>query len=132
VLRRDKLWREDGKPNFIAQAKEEFLGQAGAELTDIQTSLFEEARQRRDASIVRNIDSLDGLAKYYSDDQRHPGWVEFGWAKPTGAELDEVVTKLKALKLTVRNTPMDGGPVTGVCPFTGRPAIERIYVARAY
>jgi prolyl-tRNA synthetase len=43
-----------------------------------------------------------------------------------------VVAQLKALKLTVRNTPMGGEPVSGSCIFTGRPAVERIYVARAY
>jgi prolyl-tRNA synthetase len=132
VLRRDKLWRGDGKPNFIAQAKEEFLAQAPAMLADIQTALFAEALARRDAAIVRDIDSLEGLAEFYADDQRYPGWVELGWAKPTGAELEEVVKKLKALKLTVRNTPMGGAPISGLCPFTGRPAVERIYVARAY
>ena len=33
---------------------------------------------------------------------------------------------------TIRNTPMNGDPVSGTCPFTGQPAVERIYVARAY
>ena len=40
--------------------------------------------------------------------------------------------KLKALKLTLRNIPMEGAPADGSCIFTGRPATERIYVARAY
>ena len=40
--------------------------------------------------------------------------------------------QLKALKLTIRNTPMDDAPVSGQCPFTGEPATQRIYVARAY
>ena len=63
---------------------------------------------------------------------RYPGWVELGWSKPSGAELDEVVARLKALKLTIRNTPMGGPVVSGNCIFTGNPAVERIYVARAY
>jgi prolyl-tRNA synthetase len=32
----------------------------------------------------------------------------------------------------MRNTPLDAEPVSGACVFTGRPAVERIYVARAY
>ncbi len=132
VLRRDRLWRADAKPNFLAQAKEEFLAGAAGELEDIQRSLFAEALARRDASIKRGIDSFDALAAFFGEDQRYPGWVELGWAKPTGAELDAVVAQLKALKLTVRNTPMGGEPVSGSCIFTGRPAVERIYVARAY
>jgi len=132
AIRRDRLWREDGKVNFAAQAKDEFIGKAAAELEDIQRSLYAEAAARRDANIVRGIDSFEALAAFYGDDRRYPGWVELGWSKPTGAELDEVVARLKTLKLTIRNTPMDGAPVSGNCVFTGRPAVERIYVARAY
>ena len=54
------------------------------------------------------------------------------WSRPEGAELDAVDAKLKALKLTIRNTPLDGGAVSGTCPCTGKPAVERIYVARSY
>lgn len=132
VIRRDRLWREDGKVNFAAQAKDDFIGKAAGELEDIQRSLHAEATERRDANIMRGIDTLEALGEFYHDDQRYPGWVELVWSKPTGAELDEVVAKLKTLKLTIRNTPMDGAPVSGDCMFTGRPAVERIYVARAY
>lgn len=132
VLRRDRLWRHDGKVNFAAQAKDEFLASAAAELEDIQRSLHKEAAARRDANITRDIGSLDALAAFYAEQERYPGWVELGWSRPSGAELDEVVARLKALKLTIRNTPMDGAPVSGDCIFTGRPAVERIYVARAY
>jgi len=132
VIRRDRLWREDGKVNFAAQAKDDFIGKAAGELEDIQRSLHAEATERRDANIMRGIDTLEALGEFYRDDQRYPGWVELVWSKPTGAELDDVVAKLKALKLTIRNTPMDGAPVSGNCMFTGRPAVERIYVARAY
>jgi prolyl-tRNA synthetase len=132
VLRRDKLWRDDAKPNFIGQARDAFLANAPAELENIQQALFAEAKLRRDAQIVRGVDSMDALAKVYADDRHFPGWVELGWSKPTGAELEEVVTKLKALKLTIRNTPMGDEPVSGTCIFTGKPAVQRIYVARAY
>ncbi len=132
VLRRDRLWREDAKPNFVGQAKNDFVSNAGAELANIQQSLFAEAKLRRDAQIVRGVYSLDALANIYADDQRFPGWVELGWSRPTGAALEEVVTKLKALKLTIRNTPLDAPKPSGTCLFTGEPAVETIYVARSY
>lgn len=132
VVRRDRLWREDGKVNFTAQSRDEFLARASAELEDIQRALHDEAAARRDANIVRGIDSIDALASFYAEEKRYPGWVELEWSKPSGTELDDVVAKLKTLKLTIRNTPMDGSPVSGNCVFTGRPAVERIYVARAY
>ena len=55
------------------------------------------------------------------------------WSKPTGAALDKVVERLKALKLTIRNAPMgQRGPPSGACIFTGDPAVERVLVGRAY
>jgi prolyl-tRNA synthetase len=132
VLRRDRLWRPDGKVNFIAQSREEFLAQAVAELEDVQRSLHAEAAARRDAQIHRGVSDMAGLEVFFAEDRRYPGWVELEWSRPTGAALEGVVQRLKALKLTIRNTPMDGPPVSGICPFTGDAAVERIYVARAY
>ncbi|MFT4026268.1 MAG: His/Gly/Thr/Pro-type tRNA ligase C-terminal domain-containing protein [Novosphingobium sp.] len=132
VLRRDKLWREDGKPDFAGQAKDEFLGKAAAELEDIQRSLHAEAQAKRDANITRGITTLAELAAFFDDKAKYPGWVELGWSRPTGAALEDVVQQLKALKLTIRNTPMNAAKPSGTCPFTGEPAIETIYVARAY
>ena len=75
---------------------------------------------------------MAALEAFYAEDQRYPGWVVLNWSRPSGDALDAVVTRLKALKLTVRNTPLDGEPVSGTCIFTGEPAVERIYIARAY
>ncbi|NCU12723.1 MAG: proline--tRNA ligase, partial [Sphingomonadaceae bacterium] len=132
VVRRDRLYREDGKVNFTGQDRDAFLAAAAAELEDIQRSLHAEAAARRDAQIHRGVTDLAGLEAFFAEDQKYPGWVELAWSRPTGAALDEVVTRLKALKLTMRNTPLDGEPVSGTCPFTGQPAVERIFVARAY
>jgi prolyl-tRNA synthetase len=132
VLRRDRLWREDGKANFVGMAQDAFAASVPGELEAIQSALFEDARARRDAQIVRDIDSVAGLEAYFSEDKAFPGWGELGWSRPTGAALDKVVEQLKALKLTIRNTPMEAAPVSGTCMFTGDPAVERILVARAY
>lgn len=132
ALRRDKLWREDAKPNFIGQAKDDFIASAAAELEAIQQSLYEEARERRDAQIVRDVFDLEGLKAYFAEGNKYPGWVEMGWSKPTGEALEKVVEQLKALKLTIRNTPLDSQKPTGTCPFTGNPAVEKILIARAY
>ena len=132
VLRRDRLWREDGRPAFAGEGREGFVARAAAELEDIQRALHAEALARRDANITRGITSLDALKAHFSDDQKYPGWVELGWSRPTGAALAKVVETLKALKLTIRNTPMDGPAPTGACLFTGEPAVETIHVARAY
>jgi len=132
VLRRDRLWHEDGKVNFAAQSRDEFLSRAATELEAIQHNLHAEAAARRDRQIERGVTTLDQLAEFFADAKRYPGWVELGWSRPTGAALDAVVQKLKALKLTIRNTPMGGAAPGGTCVFTGEPAVETIYVARSY
>ena len=132
VLRRDRLYREDGKVNFVGQELAEFTGVAAAQLEDIQRCLLAEATERRDANIFRDVTDMAGLEAYFADSNRYPGWVELGWSRPTGAALEAVVQKLKALKLTVRNTPMEAAAPSGTCLFTGEPAVETIYVARAY
>ena len=133
LLRRDDLWNHDnGKPNFQTPSREDTVTGMAAMLEDIQQTLFSQAQDRRNANIRRDISTLDGLRDFYSADAKFPGWVEVQWAKPTGAALDKVVEQLKELKLTVRNVPMDAAPADGSCIFTGEPAVERIYVAKAY
>jgi len=132
VLRRDRLWNDAAKANFAAMARDEFVAGAAAELEDIQRAIHAEARERRDAQIVRDVTDLAGLSAYFAEERKFPGWVEAGWSKPTGAALDRVVEQLKALKLTIRNTPIGAAPASGTCIFTGEPAIETIYIARSY
>ena len=132
ALRRDQLWRDDAKVNFTGQGRDAFVAAAAAQLEDIQHALHAAATQRRDSNIQRGITDLAGLEAFFAPDTRYPGWAEIAWSKPSGAALEAVVQRLKAMKLTVRNTPMTTEPVSGTCPFTGDPAVERIYVARAY
>ena len=132
VLRRHRLWRDDGKPDFHAMDKQQFAAAAATELEGIQREIYEEAHARREANIERGIASFDDLAAFFAEDRRYPGWVEAQWSRPTGAVLDAVTERLKALKLTFRNVPLETAPADGTCLFTGEPAVERIYVARAY
>jgi prolyl-tRNA synthetase len=132
LLRRDRLWGEGGKPNFTVLDHEVAARTMPGLLVDIQQGLFVEAKERREANIVRGIDSFEALAEYFGEDRRYPGWAEVQWARPTGAALDAVGERLKALKLTLRNVPLDAAPAEGACLFTGEPAVERVYVARAY
>ncbi|MCT2401876.1 proline--tRNA ligase [Novosphingobium mangrovi (ex Huang et al. 2023)] len=131
MLRRDKLWNDAAKANFVGMPKEDFLALAEAELDNIQSALFVEAKKKRDENITR-VSTFAEVAAFFSEDKRYPGWAEVEWARPTGDELEDVVQQLKALKLTIRNTPLDAEPVSGACIFTGKPAVEKIYIARAY
>ncbi|MCP5380447.1 MAG: proline--tRNA ligase [Novosphingobium sp.] len=133
MLRRDRLWNMDnGKPAFEFLSREDCTSRASSLLATIQQGMFEEARTRRDGNITRGVTTMAEVAEFFAEDKRYPGWLEVQWAKPTGAVLNKVVEQLKALKLTIRNVPMDGTPVDGACIFTGEAAVERIYIARAY
>lgn len=132
VIRRDRLYRADGKLDSAVVAKGDFVGGAAAMLEDIQDALFADAKARLDGSIARDVTDLDGLRAFFADSVKNPGWVEAGWSKPTGAALDKVVETLKSMKLTLRNVPRDTAPAAGACLFTGDPAVERVLIARAY
>jgi prolyl-tRNA synthetase len=132
LLRRDSLWAPDGKPAFQTPSREIAAQTIPGILGDIQHGLLVEAEERREANVTRGIDSFVALERFYASDARFPGWVEVQWSRPGGAELDAVAERLKALKLTIRNVPVDAAPADGRCIFTGAPAVERIIVARAY
>ncbi|MFV0643486.1 MAG: proline--tRNA ligase [Sphingomonadaceae bacterium] len=131
-LRRDRLWAENGKPDFGVRSFDECVGNIGPVLEEIQHGLFGRARERRDANIARDIETFAQLKAHFNADARYPGWAEVQWSKPTGAALEAVVNQLKELKLTIRNVPIESGPANGKCLFTGEPAVERITIARAY
>jgi prolyl-tRNA synthetase len=58
--------------------------------------------------------------------------VRASWSRPTGDELEKVVERLKALKLTLRNAPADQPASFGPCVFTGQPGVEEILIGRSY
>ncbi|MGC6401012.1 proline--tRNA ligase [Sphingomonas sp. FW199] len=132
VIRRDRLYRPDGKLDSTVQPRGDFIDGASALLAEIQGSLHGQARERLEANIRRDVTDFAGIEAHFAEGNRYPGWVEVSWSRPTGAALDKVVERLKALKLTFRNVPNDAAPATGACIFTGEPAVERILVARAY
>jgi len=132
VLRRDRLWREDGKPDFEFRPCEDYVSGAAAMLEAIQSNLFEQAKTRRNDNIRSDIADFDALAAHFADGADKPGWVELAWSRPTGEALEAVVEKLKSLKLTIRNTPLRAGRPEAPCFFTGKDAVETIYIARSY
>ncbi|QNA84742.1 proline--tRNA ligase [Sphingomonas sp. So64.6b] len=132
VIRRDRLYREDGKLDSAIVARGDFVTSAVATLEDVQASLHAQARARLEAGITRDVTDFAGIERAFAEGVKNPGWVEVQWSKPSGAALDKVVERLKALKLTVRNVPNDAAAADGACVFTGDAAVERVLVGRAY
>jgi prolyl-tRNA synthetase len=108
-------------------------------LEEIQASLFNLAKARLDDNIRGDIDSFEALAAFYgpaAEDEdatvAFKGWVRAPWNRPTGAELEAVVARLKTLKLTIRAAPNDQPATFGSCLFSGAPGVEEILIGRAY
>ncbi len=135
------------RPRCLARRRQGGLAQSGARrvrgagaalLEEIQNGLFAEAKTRMDASIVGGIETFADLEVYFGaaaaddDADQSKGWVRAGWCRPEGAALDAVDTRLKKLKLTLRNVPMDGRTTGGKCLFTGGDVKEDILIARSY
>lgn len=131
VIRRDRLYREDGKLDSVVTPRGDFVAGAADLLESIQAELHRQSTEALRAQIVP-VDDWAGVEAHFADGVKNPGWVDVRWSKPTGAALDAVVERLKALKLTIRNAPAGQGAIEGVCVFTGAPAVERVLLARAY
>ena len=134
-MRRDRL-RDGDKTQSHQLPREAFVAQAAGLLAEIQAGLYADAKKRLTDNIKTDVTSFAELEAYFGaaedEDKGFKGWVLAPWSKPTGAALDEVDKRLKALKLTLRNIPLDQPPTTGTCLFTGAPAVESVLIARAY
>ncbi len=138
-MRRDALRRPDEKLASKAMAKGEFIGAAPGLLAEIQACLYAEAKARLDGNIWSDIKSFDDLAAYFgpaAEDEdattAFKGWIRAPWSRPSGEALEAVEQRLKSLKLTIRNAPMDQPASFGPCLFTGAPGVEEILIGRAY
>jgi prolyl-tRNA synthetase len=132
VFERNRLYTTEGKLRAEIMSRGDFIQRIGELLTEMQTDLYAEARARRDAAIRPMREWSEVEAYFAGDEVAVKGWAQVGWSKPTGDALEAVETRLKALKLTIRNTPLDLTAPDGPCLFTGAPAVETIYLARSY
>jgi prolyl-tRNA synthetase len=128
-FRRDELYRADGKLNSVLSKKDEFIAGAATTISQIQAALYAEAKSRMDGNIHRNITDLK---EFFKNEAGFKGWVEVQWSRPSGEALAKIVEQLKALKITMRNTPIDAAPADGPCFFTGEAAVERVLIGRTY
>jgi prolyl-tRNA synthetase len=132
-MRRDDL-RDGDKIKSVAISRREFIEEKAVQmLNEIQHGMYAEAKARLDTNIKTGVTDWAGVEAYFAGgDDEFKGWLRISWARPTGAELDAVDTKLKALKLTIRNAPMDQPSELAPCLFSGKPGVEEILIGRAY
>jgi prolyl-tRNA synthetase len=131
-MRRDML-RDGDKVKSTPAPRQDFLEKAVQLLTEIQAGLYLEAKARLDDNIKSGVTDWKGVEDYFAGgDDDFKGWLKVSWSKPAGAELDAVDAKLKGLKLTIRNAPLQQPENFAPCLFTGKPGAEEILIGRAY
>jgi prolyl-tRNA synthetase len=132
VMRRDDL-RDGDKVKSYVKPRVDFIEGAVQLLTEIQAGLYAEAKTRLDGNIRRDVTDWAGVENYFAgNDEEFKGWLRVSWSKPTGAALEAVDARLKALKLTIRNAPLDQPETFGPCIFTGNAGAEEILIGRSY
>jgi prolyl-tRNA synthetase len=133
-IRRDRL-RAEGKVLVQSLGQAEFVASLERVLPEMQAALLAEARARLDGNIRDDLKTFADLERYYGADEdsgEFKGWARVHWARPSGAALEGVGERLKALKLTIRNAPLKQPSSFGKCIFTDAAGVEEILIARAY
>jgi prolyl-tRNA synthetase len=131
-MRRDNL-RDGDKVRSIAKPRQDFLEMVVQLLAEIQGGLYAEAKARLDDNIKGGVTDWNGVEEYFAGgDDEFKGWLKVSWSRPAGAELDAVEARLKGLKLTIRNAPLQQPDTFAPCLFTGKAGVEEILIGRAY
>ena len=93
-------------------------------LLDIQSNLFERAKQYRDEHITK----VDSWEDFISILDTKAGFVSAHW-DGTSATEDKIKEMTKA---TIRCIPLNNEQETGTCILSGQPSTQRVLFARAY
>jgi prolyl-tRNA synthetase len=104
-------------------------------LREIQTSLFERAKQLRDAHTVK-IDAWDEFYEFFTPKNKDKPEIHGGFALAHWSGSAEIEAKIKEdLKVTIRCIPFDPeirDEQPGACIFSGAPSARRVLFAKAY
>jgi prolyl-tRNA synthetase len=109
-----------------AMPRAQFVAELPKLLGEMQTALFERAKQFR-ANHTRDIDSKRDLYEYFKEGREDAGFAMAHWSGDP-----EIEAKLKQdLSVTLRCIPLERS-APGTCPFTGKPSAQRVVFAKAY
>jgi prolyl-tRNA synthetase len=111
---------------------EEFAKRAPDLLGAIQQSLYERAREFRDAN-TRQIDSKEEFYEFFTPKNAGKPEIHGGFALAHWDGSGEVEEQVKNdLKVTIRCIPLDDAGEPGRCMFTGKPSLRRVVWAKSY
>lgn len=122
--------RDTGESNGVS--RDEFVTQVGTILTEIQSSLFDQALKLREDN-SRTIDTLDEFREYFTPDDKDALEIHGGFASSHFCEdAPEVQKVLGELKVTTRCIPLDQQQEPGTCIFSGKPSTGRAVFGKSY
>ncbi len=111
---------------------DEIVSRAPEILSGIQATLLRRAETFRDAQ-TRVIDSQEEFAAFFTPRNPEKPEIHGGFALTHWDGSAEVEERIKTeYKVTIRCIPFEENPVSGVCPFTGRPSRQRVVWAKSY
>ncbi len=115
--------RRDTREKLFVPA-DELAAKLPALLEEMQTALFERAREFRDAS-TRSAEDLKTMGAILAE---HRGFVSAHWC---GAADCEAAIKAET-QATIRNLPLDGAGEPGRCVRCDNPSPRRVLFAKSY
>ncbi len=127
VGRRDKHYKERA-----SIGREQFIGEIGACLDEIQSGLFDRALSFRQAN-TQNIDDINAFNVFFTPKNAekpeiHGGFALSHWCGDAACEAD-----IKdRLNVTIRCIPFDQEDESGKCITCGRESRRRVVFAKAY
>ncbi|HEX7675124.1 MAG TPA: proline--tRNA ligase [Bdellovibrio sp.] len=119
--------RDKGPKEKSGHERNAFVQNIAGLLQEIQDGLFAKAKAFRDENI-KTITSLSEFENYFKGDESSaPGFAKVPWSEEgMGHAL------LAQLKVTPRCIPLEQGPVSGNCIFSGKPATKWVLFAKSY
>ena len=117
IARRDTLTKEVIKQEYIAKHVTDLL-------VDIQTSIFNRARNFRDEN-TRKVDTYEDFKRILNE---KGGFLLAHWDGTS--ETEQKISK--ETKATIRCIPLDSKIEKGKCIYSGKPSNRRVVFAKAY
>ncbi len=121
--------RDTGEQKGMPRA--ELVANISTMLADMQRSLFERAKEMREANTVR-LHTADEFREFFKGEEEDKSSTQGGFAWCHFESEEAVQTLLAERKVTIRCIPLEKEEFEGKCIATGRPTTQQAIFAKAY
>ena len=120
------LLRTKSAKDKLFLGRDEFVGQVGQLLDEVQATYLEQARTNMAANLHTGITDFAGLKAHF-ESHDNAGFVRAPWDPALGAD-----ERLKELAVTIRCLPSDQSGAEGQCILSGNATTTEAIFARSY